>query len=381
MANKNAFTGRTNTASWLESQHRWRIRVTRDGVTKAFYCSTPGRRGQAEANRLADEWLMEGCPQKVRSNLTVGKALELYKDYYGEIYSKKHGVPKEQLRHTDFGNMRGPLSYLESRSSAIQGKKLSKLTDGDIQAIIDLAAAEGKAKKTLKNIRSAYLDFFKWCRLHGYTDFEPKEVSVPHSARNGQKRILQPKDLKTLFSSDTTLLRGAEQHDPLIYAYRLAVLTGLRPGELLHLRWQDWEGDILHVRGSINCLGEETKGKNENAIRDIRLFPLAKEQLILHSISCGRPAAGFMFDKISSQCQYRRRWDLYCKHNGIPHITPYELRHTFVSICQRLPEGMVKQLVGHSKSMDTFGVYGHQVDGYGDLMAGQLSGVFADLIS
>ena len=46
-------SGRTNTASWIESQHRWRIRVTRDGITKAFYCSTPGRKGQAEANRLA----------------------------------------------------------------------------------------------------------------------------------------------------------------------------------------------------------------------------------------------------------------------------------------------------------------------------------------
>lgn len=379
MAKKNAASGRTNTATWLESQKRWRIRVTRDGVTKAFYCSTPGRKGQSEANRQADLWLMEGCPQKVRNSLTVGKAIELYKDYLGDIAAQRRGVKKENLKYVDYGNMRSPLSYLESRSKPIKNKKLSNVTDGDLQRIIDLAAAEGKAKKTLQNIRTAFLDMFRWCRLHGYTDYEPKEITVPHSARNKPKKILQPDDLKTLFRSDKTGIYGVERHEPLIYAFRLSVLTGLRPGELLHLRWQDWEGDILHVRGSINTIGEETQGKNENAIRDIRLIQLAKEQLTLHSISCGRPKVGYIFD-INTQKQYRHHWKLYCQHNGINYVTPYELRHTFVSVCQRLPEGMVKQLVGHSKSMDTFGVYGHQVDGYGDLMAQQLSGVFSDLI-
>ena len=379
MAREDAASGRTKTATWVESQKRWRIRVTRDGVTKAFYCSTPGRKGQSEANRQADIWLMEGCPQKVRSSLTVETAIELYKDYLGEIAAKKLGKPKEKLKGVDYGNMRGPLSYLESRSDGIRSKKLGKVSEGDLQKIIDLAAAEGKAKKTLQNIRSAYLDFFRWCKVHGYLDTIPDGISVPHSARSKQKKILQPADLKILFSSDKTCLYGVERHEPLVYAFRLAVLTGLRPGELMALRWQDWDGDTLHVRGSINALGQETQGKNDNAIRDIRLIQLAKEQLTLHHISCGRPKVGYMFD-LDTQKQYRNRWGLYCKHNGITYVTPYELRHTFVSICQRLPEGMVKQLVGHSKSMDTFGIYGHMVDGYGALMAKQLSGVFSDLI-
>lgn len=43
--------------------------------------------------------------------------------------------------------------------------------------------------------------------------------------------------------------------------------------------------------------------------------------------------------------------------------TPYELRHTFVSLAKTLPEGEVKPLVGHSRQMDTFGVYAHLVQG------------------
>jgi len=39
----------------------------------------------------------------------------------------------------------------------------------------------------------------------------------------------------------------------------------------------------------------------------------------------------------------------------------YELRHTFVSITKSLPEGYLKQLVGHSKDMDTYGIYSHEI--------------------
>ncbi len=38
-------------------------------------------------------------------------------------------------------------------------------------------------------------------------------------------------------------------------------------------------------------------------------------------------------------------------------------RHTFVSVVKSLPEGLLKQVVGHSASMDTFGVYSHDVEG------------------
>lgn len=42
--------------------------------------------------------------------------------------------------------------------------------------------------------------------------------------------------------------------------------------------------------------------------------------------------------------------------------TPYGLRHTFVSVVKTLPEGLLKQLVGHSESMDTFGTYSHELE-------------------
>ena len=53
----------------------------------------------------------------------------------------------------------------------------------------------------------------------------------------------------------------------MIHAYRLAVLTGLRPGELRGLRWQDVKRDRLELHQSTNCYNEITDGKNQNARR------------------------------------------------------------------------------------------------------------------
>ena len=48
---------RTNTAKWIESAGRWQINVQKDGVRKTFTSAKPGRTGQREANKKADEWL------------------------------------------------------------------------------------------------------------------------------------------------------------------------------------------------------------------------------------------------------------------------------------------------------------------------------------
>lgn len=51
---------RTNTAKWIESACRWQINVQKDGVRKTFTSAKPGRTGQREANKKADDWLEKG---------------------------------------------------------------------------------------------------------------------------------------------------------------------------------------------------------------------------------------------------------------------------------------------------------------------------------
>lgn len=51
---------RTNTAVWSDKYKRWQVNVQQDGKRRSFYSSTPGRKGQREANAKADAWLDNG---------------------------------------------------------------------------------------------------------------------------------------------------------------------------------------------------------------------------------------------------------------------------------------------------------------------------------
>ena len=66
---------------------------------------------------------------------------------------------------------------------------------------------------------------------------------------------------------------------------------------------------------------------------------------------------------INSENTFRHRWKRYCEVNGLSYVPPYNLRHTFVSMAKTLPEGAVKPLVGHSRQMDTYGIYAHLIEG------------------
>lgn len=89
--------------------------------------------------------------------------------------------------------------------------------------------------------------------------------------------------------------------------------------------------------------------------------------------------SGYIFD-LPSPTAYRERWQKYCEANNMTKTTPYELRHTFVSVAKTLPAGEVKSLVGHSQSMDTFGVYGHALVGEDARTAEKINGLFERIV-
>ncbi len=52
-----------------------------------------------------------------------------------------------------------------------------------------------------------------------------------------------------------------------------------------------------------------------------------------------------------------------------------------MSISDALPEAQMKKLVGHSQSMDTYGVYGHEVQGEGEEISRNLDAIFSKILS
>lgn len=352
---------RTNTAKWVESAGRWQINVQKDGIRKTFTSSKPGRTGQREANAKADAWLENGVGT---DRATLSK---IFPDFLEDL----------KLR-TSQSNWRGVEQRWRSWGEpVIGGIRPGALSDFHLQRVITQAYAQKKlSKKTLMNIRADLFSFSKYLRARKLTSYRPERVTIPHSAAVGVRTILQPEHIITLFSSEMTTWHGKPVRDPFINAYRFQLLTGLRPGELMGLMPTDIVGDRVILQRSINEYGEITSGKNENARRSFNLTPTAKTVL---EAQLKEKKSIYIFG-IESHSLYRRRWDAYCRANGIPHVTPYEMRHTFVSALQGLPEGWVKALVGHSRSMDSFGVYGHNFGGMDGQIASGVEAIFQDIL-
>lgn len=345
---------RENEAKWDEKNKRWRITVQRDGVRRQFYSSTPKKKGKAEAERKADEWIKHGDPER---DMTFDELSASYLDHLRTANGTAHKRREGEIIRL----------YLPW-----QGKKVSRLTNLDYQEAID-ACVEGRKKplsaRTCGHVRSTIMALYKHARKAGVTMTEPFDLTIPAGATKGKRKILQPDDLKKLFA--------AEGH--YIPVFQFIALTGLRPGEVCGLKWTDLDGDFLTISRARNRAGEITTGKNENARRRLKL-PLAAKSCLLPNDSewiftntLGSP--------LDEQTLYKA-WVRLTYALGLPAVSLYELRHTMISMVKDdLPLPMLKQVVGHSGSMDTLGVYGHEVDGEMDTAAAVIEDKFRELLA
>lgn len=358
---------RTNTAKWIDSANRWQINVQKDGVRKTFTSAKPGRTGQREANKKADAWLENGIGTKRT------KVAEVWEEF---LQKRRLTSEKEYTSCEMFGRL-----YL---LPAIGSKNILSVTEQDYQDIIDTAfrhPASGKkelSRKTLQGFCSIERQFTKFCRRSQLSTLELEDLHVPSSSRKIGKTVLSVQDLKTLFTVDTTIRYDMRVPDPCINCYRFQILTGVRPGEMRGLVWSDIEGNQCRIRCSINIRGQVTRGKNENAIRSFVLSPAA--MTVLESQKALNLPGKHIFP-IPSEDYYYRHWKRYQEANGLPGISLYEMRHTFVSIAKSLPEGQLKSIVGHSKDMDTYGIYSHYISGDDEKIAENLQNVFDALLN
>lgn len=375
---------RTNTAAWLPNQQRWQIKVQKDGVRRTFTSAKPGRTGQREANRKADAWLDEGITS------TTKRCADVWSEHMISVEAAAGGSYIDQVEK--FGR-----NYI---LPVIGVRRIGDLSTGMLQDVLNRSYKEGclnqasrrrskgnLSRKTLQGIRGVEVSFVKWARQHKYTTLRPEDegLAVPKGARNKGKKILQPDALRVLLSTDTRVVRGKVEQDENVHAYRVAVMTGLRPGELLGLRVGDVEGNRLHLHRAINRQNEETTGKNENAIRTVVLHPLAAAEIHaqLQQRTCEeeRPLRDDdpIFPLKNQQSLYNY-WQFYQCCNGIDlPVSLYELRHTFVSMVEdAVSPAQLRRMVGHSRNMDTYGWYSHAVDGRDNAAALAVSDALAE---
>lgn len=365
-------TERRSEATWIDSKQYWQVKVQKDGVRKAFTSSNTKKRGKIEAEAKADEWL-----NSQSSEIRLGDAWDAFYAHQKATTSSENSTKTESI------------GRLYVFTTLPKTKWLHKVAPGDWQRVIDHVADLGLSKKTCKNVRGLIGSFLNYARRQRWDvdKLEKGDVRLPLRAPVNKKRILQPADLRVLFTDATVTLYNAKCPAFFIHAWRFIAVTGLRRGELCGLRNEDVSGRLLAVNRSINRLGEETVGKTENAQRTFALSRLALQTLadqraMLKERGITSP---WIFpdeqgERLDSNHLYKK-WLTYRSQHNLQSAL-HELRHTFISVMKNnATEQQIKRAVGHAPDMDTFGTYGHDVDGDLEKIADAVDSAYSLLLA
>ncbi len=361
---------RKTEAIWIEKQGRWQVKVQVNGRRKAFYSFTPGRKGKIEAERKADAWLDDGASDDP-------KLETVWANFLAEI--KKSTGTGNYMNHESIGRI-----WLLTPKLKI--KRISAITLQDWQNVLNAMHEAGKSKKYISDARGSMTALYNYARKNRYPMERPEFLAIPKDAPVGERKILQPDKLKILFKADWVEHYGKQEKCYFIHAWRFLVLTGLRRGELCGLKKEDLVDGVLHVRRSINNLQEETGGKNQNAKRYIvlskRVLDIVAEQEAM--LKRKKIISPWLFPDESGSCldsnHLYKMWAKYRKTHTMD-CSLHELRHTMVSVVKSdVPDVLLKSVVGHSKAMDTKGIYGHAVDGDAQRASDLIDGVFGRIL-
>ena len=187
-------------------------------------------------------------------------------------------------------------------------------------------------------------------------------------------------EMKVLDQSQVTTFLIAAQDSPYQALYHLAVVTGMRQGELFGLKWSDlqWTSGILHVQRQAHDIAGKgasfSEPKTKSGRRTIALGDNTLQVLRQHRNSePGRiSTAGnrwkdndlifpSTFGTPINPSNMRLDFNQVLVKAGLPKIRFHDLRHTAASLMLNhgVPAIVVSKILGHSKPSITLDIYGH----------------------
>ena len=273
-------------------------------------------------------------------------------------------------------------NYAERIVAALGTVKVARLTVAQVERFLADAAAEELSADMLRRLRSTLRLAIRRAERDGKASRNVAALAEIPTAPRRQSRSMSLDQIRALLELDLTAWWRAY--------LTCAAMCGLRPGELLGLRWEDvdFEAGVLRVRKCLKSLPDPASGKRilvleelktERSKRTIRmprqvataLLALRKEQaaakLRLGAAYDVRGLAIVFGDGAGAPKwpqDVRSRFQTLCGRAGIGEgWTPREQRHTFVSVLSDSGVDIEKiaDAVGHVNSTVTKAVYRHQI--------------------
>lgn len=240
---------------------------------------------------------------------------------------------------------------------------------------------EGRGARTVQLIHTMMHSVLKQAVKEGILGRNPADAVERPKVEVTERHILTEAQAQQLVVGTANTRYGT-----LIY---MALMTGMREGELLGLQWSDvdWAKGQLHIqrqlqRGSGLVPPKTKAGKRLISLGQGNLDRLAKhrEQQLLQKEAKGArwEENDLIFPNTIGKPM--SCWNMYkdykrlLSENGLPAINFHALRHTSLSFLLDMgtPINTVQQRAGHSKASITTDTYGHSLSHSEDEAADRL---------
>ena len=240
---------------------------------------------------------------------------------------------------------------------AFGGTPLADLTRADIKA---WTATQSVSAKRLSNVLLPLRAVLADATADGVITVNPLYGWSPKVKGIGQAKT----SIDPFTPDEIHAIVEACAHDGIRNLLQFAFWTGLRTSELIAVRWEDIDGDVLHVcRAKVR--GEIKPPKTTSGIRKLKLLKPAQEAL-----KAQKPLTYFQQSWIfltpdgkpwRDDAHIRKvAWIPTLKKAGVRYRYPYQTRHTFASLMCSAGENIqwLATQMGHKDASMVNRVYG-----------------------
>lgn len=226
----------------------------------------------------------------------------------------------------------------ERRKSAALMKKLGRiyadeLTVGDIEDYMGTRKAEGNQKRTI-NLELTYLRaLLDYAVEHGAASDNParriKLLRLDKKKRPGYS----PEDLQRFIEELMKTRWGVEATTWVI----VRAASGLRPLESFFLEWKNvqWAKNLIQVRSKPGCVLKNLLERDVPMSDTLRAVLLEWRKTWLAKFEGSKPPHDWIFFCPRYPAErakgFRPSFNTARKRAGLPHLTPYDVRHYHIS--------------------------------------------------
>ncbi|WKT37509.1 site-specific integrase [Bacillus amyloliquefaciens] len=332
--------------------------------------------------------------QKKRKGIpTMAKAKELLKQVIVEVEKEKDShspikgtfesyienwfeAKRVSLRPSTIINYRQQIDY--NILPYLGHFKIADISEEVLQAFVNrLHNERNLAGKTIRATFGIVGEVLKKSSRKGAFDVEIlREINLP--TENKRVEVWSADDIKTFLDARSRIL-NLTRH---FIGMEISVLTGMRCGEVLGLRWSDvdFERKILTIRQTLSKIDDKgnyglvPEAKTINAFRTVNLPNHLVASLIAHKrmIDHERRVLGDKYaDNDLVVCakngswvhpnNFRRAFNVTRDGLGLPKIPLKGLRHTHATylVSIRVNPKVVQERLGHANIKTTLGTYSH----------------------